>query len=346
MIVNLRENLIEPLAQSVRALRTVSATRQFEGRKGRQESASDMENWRMRSAMDLHPRMGRLISKVAVSGENGGIPEPDFAGTSNFVDPGEIDPCVLALESDGVYVFKRRLPKDMIDRMIASAQKVPASPRGQGTSTKPFPRTNPAAGRYDIDENATMISPDMQDYASDPALALIAAKYLKQPVIQDQTALWWTTPQGAADASINAWLFHQDRDRLSFVKFFTYLTDVGPENGPHTVIKGTHRKIPRALASDGRKDDELVRRLGLWNKVESQIGPAGTMIAVDTIGLHKGQPPVHGDRCVIQVEYATSLFGAHPDFPVFQPCELARQRYQHMPQILQRWKRSISANIN
>ena len=345
MANNFHQSVIDPLAQTSRALRTLFATRRFEGSIGR-DSATDMENWRMRSAMDLHPRMGRAISRLAVNGRNGGIPTTDFAQTSNFVRPEEIDSCVSALDADGVYVFKNRLPAEMVGRMLESAQKAPASPRGKNASTEPFPRGNPTVGRYDIDENATMVSPDMQDYASDPALALIAAKYLKQPVIQDQTALWWTTPQGSADASINAWLFHQDRDRLSFVKFFTYLTDVGPDNGPHTVIKGTHRKIPRALASDGRKDDELVRRLGLWDKVESQMGPAGTMIAVDTIGLHKGQPPIHGDRCVIQVEYATSLFGAHPDFPDFQPSELARYRYQQMPQILQRWKQSISSGIN
>ena len=184
-----------------------------------------------------------------------------------------------------------------------------------------------------------MASPDMQDYCSDPALALIAARYLGQPVIQDQTALWWTNPKAGENASVNAMLFHQDRDRLSFLKFFVYLTDVGAENGPHTVVRGTHRSVPRLLATDGRKDDDLVRRAGLWDRVAEQLGPAGTMIAVDTVGLHKGTPPSRGDRCVLQVEFATSLFGSHVDYPMFEPSPLAMERYAAMPEILQRWYR-------
>jgi len=187
-----------------------------------------------------------------------------------------------------------------------------------------------------------MSSPDMQDYCSDPALALAAARYLGQPVIQDQTALWWTTTKGSGDESMNAWLFHQDRDRLSFLKFFCYLTDVGPENGPHTVIRGTHERVPKQLATDGRKDDELVRQAGIWDRVIELTGPAGTFMAVDTVGLHKGQPPITGDRCVLQVEFATSLFGAPVDYPVFEPSDLSRQRHAAMPEVLQRWYRSVT----
>ena len=129
---------------------------------------------------------------------------------------------------------------------------------------------------------------------------------------------------------------------MSFLKFFCYLTDVGPENGPHTVVKGTHRKLPRTLRSDGRQTDDAVREAGLWDKVVSLSGPAGTMMAVDTVGLHKGLPPQAGDRCVLQVEFATSLFGAPVDYPIFTPSELAASRYQAMPEILQRWHRNFT----
>ena len=114
------------------------------------------------------------------------------------------------------------------------------------------------------------------------------------------------------------------------------------DNGPHTVVQGTHQRVPKALSTDGRKDDDLVRSSGLWDKVIELTGPAGTFMAVDTAGLHKGQPPITGDRCVLQVEFATSLFGAPVDYPVFTMSELAAQRYREMPQILQRWRRAAS----
>jgi hypothetical protein len=334
--------LTEPILRIPRAARTVAAVGRFDSSYASQATTDGDENWRMRSAMDIHPQAGRLISRLGVRKSRGGVPGQELAGTSSFVDLDEIDRSVQGLRDDGVYVFDKKLPAAMVEAMRNSALEAPSIARGVETSPAPFPRHDPQVGRYDIDEDNTMASPEMQDFCSDPAMALIASKYLGQPVIQDQTALWWTTTQGSADAALNAWLFHQDRDRLSFLKFFVYLTDVGPNNGPHTYVKGTQKRVPRSLASDGRKDDNLVRRAGLWDRVISLTGEAGTMMAVDTVGLHKGQPPVEGDRCVLQVEFATSLFGALPDYPVFTPSELSRQRYAAMPEILQRWNRAFT----
>lgn len=334
--------LAEPILQRMRFQRTVKALRQFDETYQPGASADGQAFFEMRSAMDLRPTAGREISMKAIRASRGGIPTEDQARTSTFVSFDEIDACVDGLRRDGVYVFQQRLPEDMVTRMRESALTVPAMPRGLDAPPAPYPRTAPQVGRYDIDEDNTMASPDMQDYCSDPALALAAARYLGQPVIQDQTALWWTNPRAGENASVNAMLFHQDRDRTSFLKFFCYLTDVGPENGPHTVVRGTHRSVPKLLATDGRKDDDLVRRAGLWDRVAEQLGPAGSMIAVDTVGLHKGTPPLVGDRCVLQVEFATSLFGAPVDYPLFEPSDLARERYAAMPAVLQRWYRSVT----
>ena len=334
--------LVEPGLRAMRFAQTIGAIRRFDSQTGPERKTDGEEFFRMRSAMDLSPGAGKRLSRLGIRQPQGGIPTVDQAKSSTFVSFDEIDQCVSGLESDGVYVFKNRLPSDMIERMRDSALTVPAIARGLDGSAGPYPRSAPEVGRYDIDEDNTMLSPDMQNYTSDPALALIAARYLGQPVIQDQTALWWTTTQGSADAALNAWMFHQDRDRLSFLKFFVYLTDVGPENGPHTVVRGTHKQIPRSLREDGRQTDDAVREAGLWDRVISLSGPAGTMMAVDTVGLHKGLPPQAGDRCVLQVEFATSLFGAPVDYPVFTPSPLAEERYREMPMILQRWHRAFS----
>ena len=334
--------LAEPILRRIRYRHTVNAMRRFDETYRPGASADGQEFFEMRSAMDLRPTAGKEISRRAIQNPRGGTPTEQQARSSTFVAFDEIAACVEGLRRDGVYVFQQRIPEDMVTRMRESALTVPAAPRGLTADPAPYPRADPQVGRYDIDEDSTMASPDMQDYCSDPALALIAARYLGQPVIQDQTALWWTTTKGSGDESMNAWLFHQDRDRTSFLKFFCYLTDVGPGNGPHTVVRGTHERVPKPLASDGRKDDDLVRQAGMWDKVVELTGPAGTFMAVDTVGLHKGQPPVTGDRCVLQVEFATSLFGAPVDYPTFTPSDLARARYAAMPEVLQRWYRSIT----
>jgi len=336
------DSLAEPGLRALRYARTIGAVGRYDGQSGPERRMDGEEFFRMRSAMDMSPGAGKRISHLGVRKPTGGTPSEELARTSTFVEFNEVGSCVSGLQRDGVYVFSKPLPVAMVERMRDSALSVPATARGLDLPPAPYPRSAPQVGRYDIDEPQTMASAEMQDYCSDPALALIAARYLGQPVIQDQTALWWTTTKGSEDAAMNAWLFHQDRDRLSFLKFFCYLTDVAPENGPHTVVKGTHQKLPSPLRADGRQTDDAVRDAGLWDRVASFTGSAGTLMAVDTVGLHKGIPPQSGDRCVLQVEFATSLFGAPVDYPEFKPFALASDRYKAMPQVLQRWHRNFS----
>jgi hypothetical protein len=172
-------------------------------------------------------------------------------------------------------------------------------------------------------------------------MATIAQRYLGQPVLMDEVAFWWTTTQRAEDADINAQQFHQDRDRLSFLKFFIYLTDVTPETGPHVYLKGSHTSIPWSLRGDGRKTDDAVRQAGLWPNVTELYGPAGTIMGVDTIGLHKGKTPSSGDRLALENEFSTSLFGMDYERPQFTPTDLVRQRFAAMPWVLQRYSEAI-----
>jgi len=116
------------------------------------------------------------------------------------------------------------------------------------------------------------------------------------------------------------------------------LTDVTPKNGPHVYLKGSHRKIPRLLRGDGRKTDDAVRQAGLWENIVELTGPAGTIMAVDTIGLHKGKTPIAGDRLALENEFSTSLFGMDYEQPNFTPIDLVRQRFEVMPWVLQRYE--------
>jgi hypothetical protein len=59
-------------------------------------------------------------------------------------------------------------------------------------------------------------------------------------------------------------------------------------------------------------DGEVFRHFSR-NRERSFVGKAGTMIAEDTIGLHKGQNVQKGDRLVLQIQYTNSLFGDVPE---------------------------------
>ena len=333
--------MIETALQYPRTLRTVRAARAFSRQHPVPAATEGMDQYRMRAAMDLDPRLGKWISRRAIAASDPTAMRLADIATSRFVDPAEIDDAVAGVRRDGFYVFRKVVERSITDAIRAYAEQAPCIARGAGTPPAPYPRSHPAVGRYDIEESVALDCPEVQDFATDPGMVTVAQRYLGQPVLQDEVAFWWTTNKRAEDANLNAQLFHQDRDRLSFLKFFIYLTDVTPTTGPHVYLRGSHLEIPRSLRADGRKTDEAVKEAGLWHEVRELTGPAGTLMAVDTIGLHKGKTPIDGDRLALEIECATSLFGADYERPHFVPTPLVRERLAAMPWVLQRYAGSM-----
>ena len=333
--------VVEQALNIGRLAKTVIAARQYDKAREVLPGADDQTFWNMRQAMSLSPRVGKAVSKVAFRNASSlawQIPRPR---DTRFVQGSEVGQAVDGLRRDGYYVFNHVVDRDLIDLMRSHAERVPAVARGAATHPAPYPRTSPAVGRYDIEEEEVLESSEMQEFVTDPLMALIARDYLEQPVVMDEVACWWTTTKRAEDADLNAQMFHQDRDRLAFLKFFIYLTDVTPDTGPHVYIRGSHRKIPSSLRFDGRVTDETVQRAGLWHEVHELTGPAGTLMAVDTIGLHKGKTPTGGDRLALENEFSTSLFGTTYAQPTFTPTALVRERFADMPFVLQRYAQSL-----
>jgi hypothetical protein len=333
--------LVEKVLRYPRLMRTVRDARAFEATHPIPASTDGQAQFRMRSAMDLNPRIGKWISKMAIHQKAPNVWTISDVNTSRFVDPAEIDTAVAGIRKNGFYVFNQVVDSSLVTAIRDYAEQAPCQARGFETPQGAYPRSAPEAGRYDFDEEVSLRCPEVQEFVSDPGMALVAQKYLEQPVLMDEVAFWWTTTQRSEMANINAQLFHQDRDRLSFLKFFIYLTDVTLETGPHVYLSGSHRNIPPALRSDGRKDDEAVRAAGLWGNVSEICGPAGTLMAVDTIGLHKGKTPIASDRLALEIEFATSFFGVDYELPEFAPTSLMRDRFAQMPWVLQRYAGSM-----
>ena len=332
---------VESILRLPRVASTISSARAYSRTSGQQRTDGQAQ-FRMRSAMDLHPGVGKWISRRAIKVADPSADLISDPSTSRFVDAPEIPSAVAGVERDGFYVFSNVVDRSITDAIRTFAETVPSTARGAGTPPAVYPRSNPAVGRYDIDEEAALSCAEVQEFATDPGLATVARKYLGQPVIMDEVAFWWTTNRRAEDANINAQMFHQDRDRLSFLKFFIYLTDVTPDTGPHVYLRGSHRSIPPSLRRDGRLTDEAVREAGLGHEIKELCGPAGTLMAVDTIGLHKGKTPISSDRLALENEFSTSLFGMDYEIPHFTPTELVKERVSQMPWVMQRYKDSCA----
>jgi hypothetical protein len=162
----------------------------------------------------------------------------------------------------------------------------------------------------------------------DPYMADISASYFQcRPYLTRVTGIFTRArdPKVFTDthafASAQAW--HFDYSDFKFLKFFIYLTDVTPENGPHTFAAATHDErlvFPTSPDDfykngfrrytngeiDGRIKDEWVNKNIDRKRIIEFAAPKGTLIIENTSGLHKGGNCVTGSREVLVYDYAIS----------------------------------------
>jgi hypothetical protein len=224
------------------------------------------------------------------------------------------------LREHGYHVFEPKLSAAHCAQILELSLARPAlitsgiTPEArEGPRLQRYDRTRPAAVLYALQAADLVESPVIQSLMADEALIAVAQAYLKAPPVLDDVSLWWSTAQPNPDPDVGQ-LYHFDLDRIRWLKFFFYITDVTPENGPHRFVRGSHRRfgIPHALRSLGsvRLTDAQVAQAYSPSDIVEFTGQAGTIIAEDTRGLHKGRHVERGDRLVLQLEFTSSLFGA------------------------------------
>ena len=119
---------------------------------------------------------------------------------------------------------------------------------------------------------------------------------------------------GANNGSGDGW--HRDGHGYQF-KSIIYLSDVTDENGPFEFLPGSHKRwralvdtaigeLPPAPGTRYDPDlvDRMVNKFGL--KRQHYTGKAGTLLLVNTSGIHRGRPLHAGSR------YALTNYYYHP----------------------------------
>jgi len=220
------------------------------------------------------------------------------------------------LDRDGYYVFPQRLDGALCDRLLALASHTPCLAQGAGVAGDAMlviDRAAPCAVRYELMPDDLVADADVRALIADLSLITVAQDYLRASPILDIVTMWWHTAFRDQPDARAAQFYHFDMDRPRWLKFFFYLTDVGPENGPHCFIRGSHRTggIADELLARGyaRLDDKDVAKHFPPEDHIRFTGPKGTIIAEDTRGLHKGQHVTRDDRLVLQLEFTNTLFG-------------------------------------
>ena len=245
-------------------------------------------------------------------------PPKHITGFLGVLTPDEVHRISELLARDGYAMLPLTVPPALCQQLHAFALSHPSMPIGFESMVQ-YKAECAEAIRYDYEESSILQCPAACTIAFDGTLETIAETYFKCKPIYDFSAMWWTTAKGKKAYSTAAQKFHFDMDRLFFLKFFIYLTDVHAESGPHVYVSGSHNTKPRHLRDPIRFEDEEVFRHYPPTAVKSICGPAGTIFAADTRALHKGMPVVVGDRLVFQVEFTICKFGqAYNVSPIYR----------------------------
>ena len=257
-----------------------------------------------------------LLAKVY--GQRPAHPVTGLIGDLSVTKQAEI---VKSLDQDGFYIFENKLPKELCDAIEAFAIRTPALVECRGNSPEElevFDPANPCSITYRLQEGVIAQQPEMQQLMADPALLAVAERYIGATPNLSMLNLWWSAAFGNAPGADAAQMFHFDFDPPpKWLLVFVYLTDVGPDNGPHVYVRGSHKAghpAAKELLKRGYvriSDEEMAKSFGAENVVEIH-GARGTVLAVDTRGFHKGKMLNQGHRLMAQLTFSYPVFaGAH-----------------------------------
>jgi hypothetical protein len=241
----------------------------------------------------------------------------------------DIEKIVKSIELNGYYEFETKLDEDTLNTLHDFAKTTPT--RCIDVNKKgvvyfkdkvTFDEDKPISPRYQFDTADVIQNKTVRKIIFDNTFQTIAANYLACNPILDIVTMWWSVPFQNKGTSQAAQMYHFDMDRFKFLKFFFYLSDVHTDNGPHCYIQGSHKGIHFNVRKDRRMEDKELENYYSTSKFKEFTGAKGTILAVDTRGLHKGKPLVMDNRLLFQIQFSNSLFGApYESMKILDPSE-------------------------
>ena len=148
--------------------------------------------------------------------------------------------------------------------------------------------------------------PYMFDIINDDIILSTASNYFNAPFKLDYASVWWSFKNDEI-VKEKTQSFHRDLDSFNLLKFFIYLSDVDENSGANQFIKYTHLhsnfepNISRKTIQENDLKQDYKKDLFTFT------GKSGSVIAVNTFGLHRGKTPKSNDRLMLVLAY--SLIG-------------------------------------
>jgi hypothetical protein len=148
-------------------------------------------------------------------------------------------------------------------------------------------------------------SEDILKFHNDPFLKKIGEAYTENELINSHTLAGRIISKNDNLGSGGGW--HRDSVFPVQYKSIIYLSDVNPKNGPFEYILGSHKKSTilksiienKFVATQNRMTTEQVDDFSFSNpELKRKIFTAkkGSLILVDTSGIHRGMPIEQGER--------------------------------------------------
>lgn len=273
---------------------------------------------------------------------------------------GEIDSAKLKIISnkiaeDGFYVFEHKLSSNVIEELLDVSRTQVAHVRPIEADPKTYKREEEYQEVYDPDNKKGIrydYYPDVlfpynivQKLLADVSLIALAQEYLGCQPVSEGVDYWVHTDFLKESNAMAATKWHFDMDRIKWLKVFFYLSDMDADHGPHCFVRGSHKTggIPMELLKRGyaRIEDWEVEQYYRKEDILEVIGEKGTIVAVDTRGLHKGKFLLEGDRTLLQMCFADSMFGSAFDKKAYvlpdEICEELRDTIARYPRVFSKF---------
>lgn len=225
--------------------------------------------------------------------------------------PQEVRDAVAALKRDGLVVLPEFVDPQVVAEMRQVIEEAIAQRRyrydGDTFAFQEPPSDPRAIARLNL-LDITWYSPRFVEYAVNDTIVQIVNAYLGLESIIGGVVAYRTQPTSTPPKG--AFLWHYDNAPLQ-VKAICYLTEVTDADGPFGYVRGTQGKRPLEVGyEETRFDETAVPTEGRM----ACVGKPGTVLIVDTTGIHRAIPNTRGIRDVVSVLYDASVGARRSNF--------------------------------
>lgn len=122
-------------------------------------------------------------------------------------------------------------------------------------------------------------------------------------------------------------IFHSDPNSIKFIKFFFYLNDVGPDDGPFSIVRGSLNKKFNGWLSKYRWSEEEMKAIYGEDSIAYATGKLGDLFIANTTAFHRGVPPINNDRTMLTLNYVI-----HPEDWKQPTFKMKSKDYDNLPE--------------